>query len=78
MEEQIKQVMADILDLDPFSIDETTTQDNTSSWDSLNQINLLIALEQEFGVTFDAAEAESMLSFADILEILDRKITQTK
>jgi acyl carrier protein len=74
MEEQVKQVMADILDLDPGSIDESTSQDNTSTWDSLSQINLMVALEQEFGITFDPAEAESMLSFTDILEILDRKL----
>jgi acyl carrier protein len=75
MEEQVKQVMADILDLDPSSIDESTSQDNTTTWDSLSQINLLVALEQEFGITFDPTEAESMLSFTDILEILDRKLT---
>ena len=74
MEEVVKQVMADILDLDPNSIDESTTQDNTATWDSLNQINLLSALEQEFSVTFDAEELESMLSFTDIIEILDRKL----
>jgi acyl carrier protein len=74
MEEQVKQVMADILDLDPNSIDESTSQDNTTTWDSLSQINLLVALEQEFGITFDPAEAESMFSFTDILDILDRKL----
>jgi acyl carrier protein len=74
VEEQIKQVIADILDVDPNSIDESTSRDNTSTWDSLNHINLLIALEQEFGVTFDPAELESIFSFTDILEVLDRKV----
>ena len=78
MEEQIKQVMADILDLDAGLIDESTTQDNTPTWDSLAQINLLVALEQEFGLVFDAAEAESMLSFQDILDTVDRKMMQNK
>jgi acyl carrier protein len=78
MEEQIKQVMADVLDLDPNSIDESTSQDNTITWDSLSQINLLVALEQEFGITFDPTEAESMLTFPDILEILDKKLAAKK
>ena len=77
MEEQIKQVMADILDLDAAAIDESTSQDNTSTWDSLSQINLLVALEQEFNVSFDPEEVDSMLSFIDILEILDRKLRAT-
>jgi acyl carrier protein len=74
MEQVIRQVMADILDLVPESIDESTSRDNTATWDSLSQINLLVALEQEFNVSFDAGEMESMMSFGDILDILEKKL----
>jgi acyl carrier protein len=74
IERQVKQVLADILDLDPNRIDGTTTKDRTASWDSLNHINLVLALEQEFQVSFDVTEIESMLSFVDIVEILERKL----
>jgi acyl carrier protein len=73
MEELIRQVMADVLDLDVKAIDESTCQDNTASWDSLNHINLVAALEQEFDVAFDVSEMESMLSFSDIVEVLRAK-----
>jgi acyl carrier protein len=74
MEDQVKQVMADILDLNPNAIDESTTRDNTATWDSLSQINLLVALEQEFNISFDPVELESIFSFSDILEILEKKL----
>lgn len=74
MQDRIKQIMADILDLDPNSIDGSTTKDNTASWDSLNHINLTLALEQEFSVLFDVSELEAMLSFDDISDILERKL----
>ena len=74
MEQEVKQVMSDILDLDANSIDVSTAKDGTASWDSLNHINLIVALEQEFQVSFDVAEIESMLSFSDILETLERKL----
>jgi acyl carrier protein len=73
MEEEIKQIMSDIFDLDPEGIDESTTQENTWSWDSLNHINLVAALEQEFELSFSPEEIESMISFIDILEILEGK-----
>lgn len=73
MEQQIKQVMADVLELDPASIDVMTVKDATASWDSLNHINLIVALEQEFDVSFDVTEIESMQSYTDILETLERK-----
>lgn len=66
--------MADILDVSPDSIDESTTQDNTVTWDSLSQVNLLVALEEEFNICFDPAEVESLLSFSQIVEILQKKL----
>jgi acyl carrier protein len=74
LEDQVKNVMADILNLDPNSIDESTAQDGTASWDSLSHINLIVALEQEFQVSFDISEIESMLSFSDILDTLGKKL----
>jgi acyl carrier protein len=74
LEQQVKQLMADILDLDPKSIDVSTAKDSTASWDSLNHINLIVALEQEFQTSFDVNEIESMQSFSNILETLRRKL----
>jgi len=66
--------MGDVLNLDPGSIDGSTSKDSTASWDSLSHINLIVALEQEFQVSFDVSEIESMLGYSDILETLERKI----
>lgn len=74
MEERLKILVADILDVDPESIDGSTTRDNTESWDSLNHINLVTALEQQFGVSFDVSEIESMSSFDDILQLMEVKL----
>jgi len=74
MEDQIKQIMADVLDLDADYIDTSTSQDNTPNWDSLNHINLIIAVEQEFDTTFSPEEIELMTSFIDVVETLERKL----
>ena len=74
VEEQIKQVMADILSLDVESIGGSTSKDSTASWDSLSHINLIVALEQEFQISFDVSEIESMLTYSDILETLEKKL----
>jgi acyl carrier protein len=73
MEQKVREIMADILQLDPDAIEGSTSHDNTATWDSLNHINLITALEQEFGTTFDVGEIESMLSFDDILNVLAAK-----
>jgi acyl carrier protein len=74
VEEQIKQVMADVLNLDLKAINGATSKDGTASWDSLAHINLIVALEQEFQISFDVSEIESMLTYSDILETMERKL----
>jgi acyl carrier protein len=74
MQEQVKQIMADILNLDLPFIGGSTTKEATSSWDSLNHISLALALEQEFRVTLDPSDIESMTSFENIIRVLERKL----
>lgn len=74
MNEQVKKVMADILELDPGAIGESTSRDNTATWDSLGHVNLVLALEQEFDLTFDVSEIEAMISYGDIVRVLGQKL----
>lgn len=74
MDQIVKQIIADVLNIDAKSIDESTAKDHIESWDSLNHINLVMAIEQEFQVSFDVTDIESMISFNDIMEVLDRKL----
>lgn len=74
MEDQIKRVMADVLDLDPETIDGGTARDSVAAWDSLKHITLCLALEDEFKISFDVSEIEAMLSYMDVLQILQHKL----
>ena len=77
MEDRIRQIMADILNVAPEDIDGSTGMDNVGSWDSLKHLNLCLALEQEFGITLEVNEIESMLTYAEILEVMQRKIAHS-
>jgi len=74
MEERVKQIMADVLDLDPHSIDGDTAMDSVESWDSLTHINLCLSIEQDFQVSFTVPEMEAMLSYEDIIRVLAEKL----
>ena len=53
IEVRIKQVMSDVFNIDINSINDTSSPDNIENWDSLKHMNLITALEEEFGVIFD-------------------------
>jgi acyl carrier protein len=74
MEERIKQIMADVLDLEPRAIDGDTAMDTIERWDSLTHLTLCLSLEQDFQVSFTVNEMEAMLSYDDILLVLSDKL----
>ena len=73
MEVRIKQVMSDVFNIDINSINDTSSPDNIENWDSLKHMNLIIALEEEFGVIFDDQEIVDSMNYALIVNILDFK-----
>ena len=49
------------------------TADDVPTWDSLNHINLIVAIEAEFGFEFTAEELGSMTKVGDLLTILRQR-----
>jgi len=63
MDERIKEVMATVFDIKSEDIDENASPDSIENWDSLHYMNLVIALEEEFGVTFSEEDISNMLNY---------------
>jgi acyl carrier protein len=73
MEERLRAIMADVLNVDANSIYPETSRVNNGAWDSLSHINLVVALEQEFGISFDIEEIENMISFENVIQMVQTK-----
>lgn len=67
MEERVKRVMAKVFGTTPDQIDENSSPDTVKQWDSLRHMNLVLALEQEFGVTVRDEDVVTLLSYPLIL-----------
>lgn len=74
MESRIKAVMAAVLGVSQDSISDASSMGNTNGWDSLKNIKLVIALEEEFGVELDENDIVSMTDYQQIIHILKQKI----
>lgn len=74
VEQTIKDVMALVLNIDAQKIDDDTSKDNTPGWDSANHINLVLALEEEFSLSFEVTELEMMTSYYEILGVVGSKL----
>ena len=74
MEERVKAIMADILVIERSAIHDQSSMDTIERWDSLAQIDLITTLEEEFDVTFEVEEFQTMTSFSEIMNILWEKV----
>ncbi|MPM93820.1 hypothetical protein SDC9_140962 [bioreactor metagenome] len=62
-EEILKSLIADIFGVDAKSINEDTSIDTVDEWDSIKHLNLILALESEFDVTFSEQETVEILNY---------------
>ncbi len=69
---RVREIMAGLFSLDESEIGESSAIDTVEKWDSLQHVNLLMALEQEFDITFDIDDAASMISYPEACETLAR------
>jgi len=63
MENRIKKVMSDVFNINLNSINNDSSPDNIENWDSLNHMNLIVALEEDFNIEFDDKDIENLLNF---------------
>jgi acyl carrier protein len=74
MEKKLKKIMAQILGVPESKITSDSSPDNLPSWDSLKHMNLILAIEQSFNISFDDEEIIQSLSYGIIVEILKEKL----
>ena len=73
MEDDLKAIMAEVLELPVGSVDESTSMETVGSWDSLRHMELIVAVEHRFQVEFEAQETLEMTNLAGIRRILAAK-----
>lgn len=72
MEEQILNILKRVFNDD--SVDTTCSQSTCKAWDSMNQLNLVVELEMEFGIGLEPEEIGSMKCFDDVVRIIKSKL----
>jgi acyl carrier protein len=74
MLERVRRLMADVFNLPLEQITAASSPDSIEAWDSLHHLDLVLALEQEFGTQFTPEEIEQLLSVELIAALLVEKI----
>lgn len=70
---RVQQVVSDVLQIPLAEVTPQTSPDTVETWDSIQHLNLVLALEQEFGVEFSPEEIEELLSVELIVALVAEK-----
>jgi len=73
MSQRVYEVFATILKIPVLEINDHTSPENTSRWDSLASVNLVLALEEEFGVRLGTKDIAEMKNVGIAKSVLTRK-----
>jgi acyl carrier protein len=68
--EKVARIFYDLFSAKSGSITLESSPDSVDGWDSLQHLNLVLALEEEFGISVTEAQIVEMLSVGLIVEIL--------
>lgn len=71
---KLNSIFRDLFDDDSITINKNTTANDIEDWDSLEHINLIVAVEQEFGIKFAMADVISMKNVGDMVKIIESKL----
>lgn len=73
MLEKVKEIIADQLDVDVAEVTETTSFQEDLGADSLDIFQMIMALEEEFGVEIGNDDAEKIKTVGDVVSYIQNK-----
>lgn len=71
---QVNDIFKDVLDNDDIKLTATTTAKDIEEWDSLNHIQLIVAIEKKFKIRFNSAEINSWKNVGEMCEALEKRL----
>ena len=74
--ERLNEVFRDVFDDESITVNENTTSSDIEDWDSLEHINLVVAVEQEFGIKFNMGEVTTMKNVGEMVNIIESRVSK--
>ncbi len=70
---KVKEIIADKLDVDPSKVVEEARFIDDLGADSLDTVELVMALEEEFGIEISNEEGQNIVSVKDAISFVENK-----
>ena len=72
--EKVQEIFRDIFDDETLIITDKTNSNEIEDWDSLNHINLVVAIEKEFNIKLTLEELTQLNDVGAMIDLMSSKI----
>jgi len=72
--DQIRTIASDIFGVSSDKITAASTPETIETWDSIQHLNLVLALEEKFGLQLSPEEIEQMKNMGEIIKVVEGKL----
>ncbi|HET7207535.1 MAG TPA: acyl carrier protein [Terriglobales bacterium] len=75
--EQVRGIASDLFAVPAEKITPDSSPESIDTWDSIQHLNLVLALEEKFGLQLSPEEIEQMHTIGDVAETVETKLQST-
>ena len=72
--DQVRGIAADVFSIPGGNITPASSPETIASWDSIQHLNLVLALEERFGMQVTPEEIEQMRTIGQVAELVESKV----
>jgi acyl carrier protein len=73
---ELTDVFREVFDDASIEIRDAMTAKDVEEWDSLNHINLIVAVEQKFGIRFTTKEVSNLANVGEFIALIASKLSK--
>src|SRR6266478_691712 len=71
---RLESVFRDLFDNPGLTLTRETTAADVEDWDSLNHVNLIVAIEKAFKIRFTTAEVSGLENVGELIDLIAKKL----
>jgi len=71
---RLKEIFVNILEVDIEELTDSFNPDDNMLWDSMNNLRLITAIEDEFNIKISMEEIGAMVDFGKIAEVVQKHL----
>ena len=76
--DEVNRIFVEVLDNDSIQLNRETTANDVKDWDSLNHIELVVAIEKHFQIKFNFVELQKFKNVGEMCDNIAAKLAPAR